>query len=131
MNCPGTVDGIPGNFHAASDTLLYIIRISEEVLYLKGCCFSPSLVMLCCCAAEPGSRRTGQKGRRRKQRASAAAHLPSLPVEAAVNMLLVRAGFDLLRSAAFKQRVHGHIQRKLDVLRVPEFIQSIEVKKQH
>ena len=127
MNCPGTVDGIPGNFHAASDTLCS----TSYVLYLKGCCFCTSLVMLCCCAAEPGSRRAGQKGRRRKQRASAAAHLPSLPVEAAVNMLLARAGFDLLRSAAFKQRVHGHIQRKLDVLRVPEFIQSIEVKKQH
>ena len=124
MYCPGTVDGTPGNFHAALDRLCS----ASSVLCLKGCCLRPSSVMLYCCAAEPGSRRAGQKGRRRKQRASAAAHLPSLPVEAAVNMLLVRAGFDLLRSAAFKQRVHAHIQRKLDVLRIPEFIQSIEVK---
>lgn len=42
-------------------------------------------------------------------------------------MLLARAGFDLLRSAAFKQRAHAHIQKKLDVLRIPEYIQSIEV----
>ncbi len=43
-------------------------------------------------------------------------------------MLLARAGFDLLRSAAFKQRVHAQIQKKLDVLRIPEYIQSIEVR---
>lgn len=78
--------------------------------------------------AEAGSKRPAHKGRKRKQRASAAAHLPSVPVEAAVNMLLARAGFDLLRSAAFKQRVHAHIQKKLDVLRIPEYIQSIEVR---
>ena len=89
-----------------------------------------SALSCCWCMAEPGSRRASQKGRKRKQRASAAAHLPSVPVEAAVNMLLARAGFDLLRSAAFKQRLHAHIQRKLDVLRVPEYIQSIEVRKE-
>lgn len=50
-----------------------------------------------------------------------------MPVEAAVNMLLARAGFDLLRSAAFKQRIHAQIQKKLDVLRIPEYIQGIEV----
>lgn len=43
-------------------------------------------------------------------------------------MLLARAGFDLLRSAAFKQRLHAHIQKKVNVLRVPEYIQSIEVR---
>ena len=42
-------------------------------------------------------------------------------------MCLARVAFDLLRSAAFKQRMHAHIQRKLDVLRIPEYIQSIEV----
>ena len=87
------------------------------------------VMMVCCwCLAEPGSRRASHKVRRRKQRASAAAHLPSVPVEAAVNMLLARVGFDLLRGAAFKQRVHAQIQKKLDVLRVPEYIQSIEVR---
>ena len=50
-----------------------------------------------------------------------------MPIEAAVNMCLARVAFDLLRSAAFKQRMHAHIQRKLDVLRIPEYIQSIEV----
>ena len=78
-------------------------------------------------AADTGSRRVSQRGRRRKPHASAAAHLPSVPIEAAVNMCLARGGFDLLRSAAFKQRMHAHIQRKLDVLRIPEYIQSIEV----
>ena len=78
-------------------------------------------------AADTGSRRVSQRGRRRKAHASAAAHLPSVPIEAAVNMCLARVAFDLLRSAAFKQRMHAHIQRKLDVLRIPEYIQSIEV----
>ena len=78
-------------------------------------------------AADTSSRRISQRGRRHKAHASAAAHLPTVPIEAAVNMCLARVAFDLLRSAAFKQRMHAHIQRKLDVLRIPEYIQSIEV----
>ena len=103
-------------------------RVAEHIDLLYVSWMQDDIVTMCCWPpAETGSRRTSHKGRRRKQRASAAAHLPSVPVEAAVNMLLARVGFDLLRSAAFKQRLHAHIQKKLDVLRIPEYIQSIEV----
>ena len=94
---------------------------------MKRCKESSSKPVSFILAADMGSRRVSQRGRRRKPHASAAAHLPSVPIEAAVNMCLARAGFDLLRSAAFKQRMHAHIQRKLNVLRIPEYIQSIEV----
>lgn len=47
----------------------------------------------------------------------------SLAVDAAVNALLARAGFDLLRSAAFRERMVAHIQRKINGLRTPDYLQ--------
>ncbi len=75
-----------------------------------------------------GAKAGGRRGSRRHAwRQAAAAQLPALPVEAAANLLLARAGFDLLRSVDFKQRVAAHVQRKLGQLRVPEYIHSLEV----
>jgi hypothetical protein len=67
-------------------------------------------------------------GRRHRWRQEAAAQLPAAPVEAAANMLLARAGFDLLRSGAFKERVAAHIRRKLALQRVPDYITSLEAR---
>ena len=112
--------------HAAGQLIASCISDLEE--YIRLCkSFAMSTHAGVTFAADTGSRRLSQRGRRRKAHASAAAHLPSVPIEAAVNMCLARVAFDLLRSAAFKQRMHAHIQRKLDVLRIPEYIQSIEV----
>ena len=44
-----------------------------------------------------GGSRGQRSGRRHRWRQEAAEKLPAAPVEAAVNMLLARAGFDLLR----------------------------------
>lgn len=42
-------------------------------------------------------------------------------------MLLARVGFDLLRSPIFHGHVKGIIQKKLNELRVPDYIHSLEV----
>ena len=42
-------------------------------------------------------------------------------------MLMARVGFDLLRSEAFQALATAHVQRKLNELRLPDFINSIEV----
>lgn len=75
-----------------------------------------------------GGSRGARAGRRHRWRQEAAAQLPAAPVEAAANMLLARAGFDLLRSAAFKERVTAQIRRKLALQRVPDYITSLEVR---
>lgn len=78
-------------------------------------------------AAGRGTDKAARRKSKSDKRREALAALPAAPVEAAMNMLLARASFDLLRSAAFKQRVHSHIQRKLTQLHIPEFISSLEV----
>lgn len=42
-------------------------------------------------------------------------------------MLLARVAFDLLRSPKFKQQVVAHIQKKLDELKVPDYINALQV----
>jgi len=59
----------------------------------------------------------------------AAAGVP-LPIDAAVNGLLARVGFDLLRSADFKEGVAAHVQRKINGLRTPDYLQSIEARRE-
>ncbi|KAK9815183.1 hypothetical protein WJX73_010239 [Symbiochloris irregularis] len=66
-----------------------------------------------------------------KQAAAGDAHASTagkgwLGTEVAVNMLLTRIAFDLLRSDAFRDKVKAHIQRKINELRLPEFIHSID-----
>lgn len=51
----------------------------------------------------------------------------SIPIEHAINMLLARVAFDLLRSPKFKQQVVAHIQKKLDELKVPDYINALQV----
>jgi hypothetical protein len=83
-----------------------------------------------CCTGHAADRSAARRGAA-SQRREAAASLPSVPVEAGVNLLLARVAFDLLRSAAVKEQVHAHIQRKLNLLRVPEYISSLEVPPLH
>ena len=52
----------------------------------------------------------------------------TIPIEHAVNMLLARVAFDLLRSPKFKQQVVAHIQKKLDELKVPDYINALQVQ---
>ncbi len=49
------------------------------------------------------------------------------PVECAVNMLLARIAFDVLRSPEVKQKLIAHIHRKVNELRFPSYIHGIEV----
>ena len=42
-------------------------------------------------------------------------------------MLLARVAFDLLRSPKFKLQVIAHIQKKLDELKVPDYINALQV----
>ena len=51
----------------------------------------------------------------------------TLAVEHAANMLMARVGFDILRSESFQGLATAHVQRKLNELRLPDFINSIEV----
>ena len=51
----------------------------------------------------------------------------TIPIEHAINMLLARVAFDLLRSPKFKQQVVAHIQKKLDELKVPDYINALQV----
>ena len=46
-------------------------------------------------------------------------------------MLLARVAFDLLRSPKFKQQVVAHIQKKLDELKVPDYINALQVQFRH
>ena len=51
----------------------------------------------------------------------------TIAIEHAINMLLARVAFDLLRSPKFKQQVMAHIQKKLDELKVPDYINALQV----
>ena len=42
-------------------------------------------------------------------------------------MLLARIAFDLLRSPRFKAQVVAHIQKKLDELKKPDYINALQV----
>lgn len=55
----------------------------------------------------------------------------TIAIEHAINMLLARVAFDLLRSPKFKQQVVAHIQKKLDELKVPDYINALQVKPMH
>ena len=81
----------------------------------------------CCGTGHAGDRSAARRGAA-NQRREAAAALPSVPVEAGLNLFMARIGFDLLRSAAVKEHLQAHIQRKLNVLRIPEYISSLEVR---
>ncbi len=83
-----------------------------------------------CCTGHATDRSAARRGRA-SQRREAAASLPSVPMEAGVNLLLARIGFDLLRSSSVKGHLQAHIQRKLNLLRVPEYISSLEVPPLH
>jgi hypothetical protein len=48
-------------------------------------------------------------------------------VEAAANMLITRVAFDLLRAPSFRDAAAAYIQRKLDQLRYPAYIDSLKV----
>lgn len=41
-------------------------------------------------------------------------------------MLLARGAFDLLRSEEFKAKIRAHVQKKMNELRLPDFIHSID-----
>lgn len=49
------------------------------------------------------------------------------PVECAVNMLLARLAFDVLRNPEVKDRLIAHIHRKVNELRFPSYMHGIEV----
>eukprot|EP00884_Botryococcus_braunii_P009237 jgi/Botrbrau1/18314/Bobra.0179s0042.2 len=50
-----------------------------------------------------------------------------LLIEEGVNLFIARIGFDLLRSPAFHEKVHAHIQKKLNDVRVPSFMDGMQV----
>ena len=52
---------------------------------------------------------------------------PTMLVEHAINALLARVGFDLLRNPVIKQKIQEKIQAKVNNQRVPEYIQSLKV----
>ena len=55
----------------------------------------------------------------------------TIAIEHAVNMLLARVAFDLLRSPKFKLQIIAHIQKKLDELKVPDYINALQVSHKH
>ena len=55
----------------------------------------------------------------------------TVAIEHAVNMLLARVAFDLLRSPRFKAQVVAHIQKKLDELKKPDYINALQVSHHH
>ena len=55
----------------------------------------------------------------------------SLPIECAVNMLLARVAFDILRSPDAKKGLIAHIHKKMNELRFPDYIHGIEVNIYH
>lgn len=50
------------------------------------------------------------------------------PIEDAINMLLVRGAFDILRSPAVNTMLKAHIHKKLNELRFPSWLHGIEVQ---
>ena len=52
----------------------------------------------------------------------------TVAIEHAVNMLMARVAFDLLRSPRFKQYVMAYVQKKLDDLKAPDYINALQVK---
>lgn len=52
----------------------------------------------------------------------------TVAIEHAVNMLMARVAFDLLRSPRFKQYVMTYVQKKLDDLKVPDYINALQVR---
>ena len=54
----------------------------------------------------------------------------TIAIEHAINMLLARVAFDLLRSPKFKLQIIAHIQKKLDELKVPDYINALQVNSQ-
>lgn len=44
-----------------------------------------------------------------------------------VNMMLARVFFDVLRNPAAKQLMHSRFQRKLDLMKVPDYISQLQV----
>ena len=69
----------------------------------------------CCCLAAEARQLEGS------------AQPVTIAVEHAINMLLARVAFDLLRSPKFKLQVIAHIQKKLDELKVPDYINALQV----
>ncbi|KAK9817962.1 hypothetical protein WJX72_004986 [[Myrmecia] bisecta] len=53
---------------------------------------------------------------------------PSVAVEHAINMLLARLAFDLLRSPDFRAEVKARIQKKVNELRMPDYVHNLEVE---
>ena len=53
---------------------------------------------------------------------------PTMGVEHAINALLARVGFDLLRNPVIKQKIQEKIQGKMNLLRIPDYIQSLTVR---
>ena len=51
----------------------------------------------------------------------------AVAIEHAVNMLMARIAFDLLRSPRFKQYVMAYVQKKLDDLKAPDYINALQV----
>ncbi|KAK9843022.1 hypothetical protein WJX74_005735 [Apatococcus lobatus] len=56
---------------------------------------------------------------------------PTMLVEHAINALLARVGFDLLRNPVIKQKIQEKIQAKVNNQRVPEYIQSLQILDLH
>ena len=52
-----------------------------------------------------------------------------LPVEDAINMLLARVGFDIMRSPAVKALLIARVHKKLNELRIPDYMHGIEVRR--
>jgi len=55
----------------------------------------------------------------------------TIAIEHAINMLLARVAFDLMRSPKFKLQIIAHIQKKLDELKVPDYINALQVSHGH
>jgi hypothetical protein len=66
------------------------------------------------------------------QEAAAASLLPpAVPIEDGANMFITRFAFDLLRNPAFEAAAKAHVQKKLDQLRYPAYMQSLQVQSLH
>lgn len=120
---PPTHPGVPTHILARVTPSLFL---SPHCRHL--CCPAlPTNIHAVRCTGHAGDRSAARRGAAYQRRAAAAA-LPSVPVEAGLNLFMARIGFDLLRSAVVKEHLQAHIQRKLNVLRIPEYISSLEVR---
>ena len=76
---------------------------------------------------------TGTSGRLPDSFNGATPALPAshanLPVEHAINMLLARVGFDIMRSPAVKALLIARVHKKLNELRIPDYMHGIEVRR--